>query len=146
MAKFVFLSGTLKQGGFAKAAKNDADLGIMFPNLNNYQVKDVSESNFNAFAAGTKEFSIDGDDLSFSDESGIDWTCDKEYFERELEDYKEQLTVSIARYPSHSLKNSFQSVLSFCNLIDKSGISDGTVNFAHYLRTNNNYFRKTILP
>ena len=65
--------------------------------------------------------------------------CENEYFEAELEDYKERLTTIFHKRPTHSQIGKITSAIDFLTNLDTSSISYPTENIDNKCRRADKY-------
>ena len=130
-----------------RAAKTDADVQIIHGGKSDtVNTVEITDEEYDAYLKSDVTLTITADSHSFENnplpaESDVDESelLTKEYFEAELEDYKERLTTIFHKRSTHSQIGKITSAIDFLTNLDTSSISYPTENIDNKCRRADKY-------
>tara|TARA_R100001086_G_scaffold225367_1_gene143662 strand:+ start:257 stop:727 length:471 start_codon:yes stop_codon:yes gene_type:complete len=130
-----------------RAAKTDADVQIIHGGKSDtVNTVEITDAEYDAYLKSDVTLTVTADSHSFENnplpaESDVDESelLTKEYFEAELEDYKERLTTIFHKRPTHSQIGKITSAIDFLTNLDTSSISYPTENIDNKCRRADKY-------
>jgi len=130
-----------------RAAKTDADVQIIHGGKSDtVNTVEITDAEYDAYLKSDVTLTVTADSHSFENnplpaESDVDESelLTKEYFEAELEDYKERLTTIFHKRSTHSQIGKITSAIDFLTNLDTSSISYPTENIDNKCRRADKY-------
>ena len=144
MAKLLFIENTVDRSKFYKGG-SDADVALYVPSsvMDRYSVVTVSDSDYNAWLNGNKNWDVNNGNVVFSDYTELANSTETITSEQSFKDYLNIYVRDLEQiqkdHPNHSKSTSMTAAINFVNSIDYNSLSFPSVSPEKYLYDNGVY-------